>query len=63
MFVVKKSLKGVDWNKVGPASQTWRSITSALGQCIVLSGVSDGGMENVPRIMQQSESRVISPML
>ena len=42
----------------------WPSITSALGQCIVLSGVSGKGMENVTRIvtpMQQSENTVQSP--
>ena len=37
-------------------------ITSALGQFIVLSGVSGAGMESVPRItMRQSENTVQSP--
>ena len=37
----------------------WPSITSALGQCSVLSGVSGAGMESVTRIaMQQSEEQV-----
>ena len=42
----------------------WPSITSALGQCIVLSGVSDAGMESVIHIvtpMQLSENTVQSP--
>ena len=40
----------------------WPSITSALGQCIVLSGVYGAGMESVTRItMQQSENTVQSP--
>ena len=39
----------------------WPSIASALGQCIVLSGVSGAGMENVTSIMQQSESTIQSP--
>ena len=40
----------------------WLSITSALGQCIVLSGVSGAGMESVTRITrQQSENTVQSP--
>ena len=38
------------------------SITSALGQCIVLSSVSGAGMESVTCItMQQSENTVQSP--
>ena len=45
IFVVK-SLKGSGWNNVGPASQT---VTSALGQCIVLSGVSSAGMLKRPQ--------------
>ena len=39
----------------------WPSITSALGQCIVFSGVSGTGIESVTRIvtgMQQSENTV-----
>ena len=40
----------------------WPSITSALGQRIVLSGVFGAGMESVTRItMQQSENTVRSP--
>ena len=40
----------------------WLGITSELGQCIVLSGVSGPGMESVIRItMQQSENTVQSP--
>ena len=39
----------------------WFSITSVLGQCIVLSGVSGAGMESVTRIIQQSENTVQSP--
>ena len=41
----------------------WSTITSALGQCIVLSGVSGAGIESVTRIvsgMQQSENTVQS---
>ena len=40
------------------------SITSVLGQCIVLSGVSDAGIESVTRIvtpLQQPENTVKSP--
>ena len=42
----------------------WPSITSALGQCIVLSGVFGAGVESVTRIvtrMQQSENTVKLP--
>ena len=39
----------------------WPEITSALGQCIVLPGVSGAGMESVTRIIQQSENTVQSP--
>ena len=42
-------------------SRQWPSITSGLGQCIVLSGVSDAGMESVIHIvtpMQLSENTV-----
>ena len=39
----------------------WPSITSALGQCIVLSGVSGAGIGNVTRIIQQSEKTAQSP--
>ena len=40
----------------------WLSITSALGQCIVLSGVSGAGIESVTRItMQQTENMAQSP--
>ena len=40
----------------------WPIITSALGQCIVLSGVSGAGMESVTRItMQRFENTVQSP--
>ena len=40
----------------------WPCITSALGQCIVLSCASGAGMESVTRItMQQSENTVQSP--
>ena len=39
----------------------WPSITSALGQCIVFSGVSGAGMESVTRItIKQSENTVQS---
>ena len=42
----------------------WPNIISALGQCIVLSGVSVDGLESVTRItMQQSENTVQLPML
>ena len=51
-----KSLKVFGWNNVGPSvADQWPSITSALGQCIVLSGVSDAS------IIQQSEKTVQSP--
>ena len=39
----------------------WPSITSLLGQCIVLSGVSRTGILKVTSIMQQSEKTVQSP--
>ena len=39
----------------------WPSITSALGQCIVLSGVPNAGMVSVTRITMQSENMVQSP--
>ena len=40
----------------------WISITSALGQCIVLSDISSARMECATRIvMQQSENTVQSP--
>ena len=39
----------------------WPSITLALGQCIVFSGVSDAGILKVTSIMQQSEKTVQSP--
>ena len=39
------------------------SITSALGQCIVLSGVFVARMESVTRIMQQLENKYNHPML
>ena len=39
----------------------WPSITSALGQSIVLSGVSGAGILKVTSIMQQSEKTVKSP--
>ena len=40
----------------------WPSITSALGQCIVSSGVSGAGMKSVTRIIRpQSENTVQSP--
>ena len=45
-------------------AQRRRRIISALGQCIVLSGVSGAGIESVTRIvqrMQQSEDTVQSP--
>ena len=42
IFVVK-SLRGFGWNNVGQLRRWWPSITSALGQCIVLSGVSSEG--------------------
>ena len=41
----------------------WPSITSALGQCIVLACVSGAGIESITRIvtgMQQSENTVQS---
>ena len=39
----------------------WPSVTSALGQCIKLSGVSGAGMESVTRkTMQQSQNTVQS---
>ena len=42
----------------------WPSITSALGQCILLSGVSGAGIGSVTRkTMRQSENTVQSPML
>ena len=40
----------------------WPGITSALSQCIVLSGASGVGLESVTRItVQQSENTVQSP--
>ena len=39
----------------------WPSITSALGQCILLSGGSGAEIESVTRIMQPSENTVQSP--
>ena len=39
----------------------WPNITSALGQCIVLSGVSGARILKVTSIMQQSEKTVQSP--
>ena len=42
----------------------WPSITSALGQCIVLSSVSGAGMESVTRIVTgMRQSRYNHPML
>ena len=43
IFVIR-SLKGFGWNNVGQRSRWWPRNTSALGQCIVLSGVSDAGI-------------------
>ena len=39
----------------------WLSITSALGQCVVLSDVCGAGILKVTSIMQQSEETVQSP--
>ena len=40
----------------------WPSITLALGQCIVVSGVSGAGIESVTRItLQHTENIVQSP--
>ena len=39
----------------------WPNITSALGQCIVLTGVSDAWILKVTSIMQQSGKTVKSP--
>ena len=39
----------------------WPSITSALGQCIVLSGVSGAGIECVTHLTMQSDNTVQSP--
>ena len=42
----------------------WANIRSALGQCIVLSGVSGAGMKRITRMtMQQSENTYNHPML
>ena len=43
-YFVIKSLKGFGWNYAGQRHRRWPSITSALGHCIVLSGVSGAGM-------------------
>ena len=59
-----KSLKGFCGNNVGPASQTVAQHYISIGQCIVLSGVSDAGILMVTSIvipMQQSEKTVQSP--
>ena len=39
----------------------WPNITSALGKCIVLSGVSGARILKVTSIMQQSDKTVQSP--
>ena len=41
----------------------WPSITSALGQCIVLPVFSGAGIKSVTRIMQQSETRYSHTMM
>ena len=51
IFVVK-SLKGFGWNIVAQRRRRWPIITSALGPCIVLSGVSDAGILKVTSNMQ-----------
>ena len=60
IFVVK-SLEGFGWIILAQRRRRWPSITSALGQCIVLSGVSGAGILKVTNIMQQSEKMVQSP--
>ena len=61
---VQYSLTGFGWNTLfAQRRRQWSSITSALGQCIVLSGVSGAGIESVTSIvdpMQQSENPVQS---
>ena len=39
----------------------WPSITSALGQCIMLVGVSGAGILNIISVMKQSKNTVQSP--
>ena len=58
IFVVLRVLVGIV-----PARRRrrWRSITSALGQCIVISVFSGAGMESVIHIMQLSKNTVQSP--
>ena len=58
IFVVERVLVGINLNQ---CHRRWTSITSALGQCIVLSGVSGAGTESVTRLtMRQSENTVQS---
>ena len=53
-YICGQELNGFGWNNVGPASQTVAQhyITSALGQWIVSSGVSDAVILKVTSIMQ-----------
>ena len=44
IFLYTSPYEHVQFNVSGANSVKWLSITSALGQCIVLSGVSDAGM-------------------
>ena len=48
---VFKSLKGLVRIMLAQRRRRWPSITSALGQCIVLSGVSGSGMGSITSIM------------
>ena len=41
----------------------WPSITSALGQCIVLFAASGAGMEGVTRICSSRKTRYNQPMV
>ena len=58
LFVVKRVLVGI---MLTQRRRPWPRITSASGQCIVLSGVSGARILKVTSIMQQSEKTVQSP--
>ena len=60
IFMVN-TLKGLVGITLAQRCRRGPCITSASGQCIVLSGVSGAGMESVTRIMQQSENTKQSP--
>ena len=59
-FVVK-SLKVLVGIMLAQRRRRWPSITSALGQCIVLSGVFGAGILKVTSINQQAEKTVQTP--